>query len=256
MKPPAGVEALEFPAGSAWLRPELRDWAARVLSTGGTLFGAARSAPGAARLEGRGPAFAIDVAGVRCVVRHYRRGGAVARFLGDRYLRLGPPRPFLELQASEAARGRGVPTPSALAASVHRAGAFYRGDFVSELVPGSRDLADVLFGGPGTDPPGSPRRTGALEAAGSLVAVLGRVGVRHPDLNAKNILLSGDPTAPSPHLIDLDGCRVLPVGSEADASRMLARLERSLGKWERLAGRALGPGEWEALRRAASGGGA
>ena len=43
----------------------------------------------------------------------------------------------------------------------------------------------------------------------------------------------------APLLLDLDRCRVHPPGVRGDAERMLARLERSLGKHGRRAGRTI-----------------
>ena len=80
-------------------------------------------------------------------MRHYHRGGAVASLLGDRYLRVGEPRPVRELRLGRALERLGVPTVPHLAAAVYTHGIWYRGDLVTRWVSGSVDLAEGLFGG-------------------------------------------------------------------------------------------------------------
>lgn len=263
--------ALDLPGAVARVRPEAEAWVRRVLDDGRTLFEEAASDPRHLELRGRGPAYAIPVpaAGAgeeveaaaapgtlrerraprRWLVRHYRRGGAVAPLLGDRYLRVGTPRPFRELAASEAVRARGVETPRVMAATVHPAGPFYRGDLVTEYVEDARDLAEALFR---EDRPPAERRR-VLTATGRLVAELADAGVRHRDLNAKNVLLKGEGEALRPLVLDLDRCRLDPAHQAASPEAMLERLLRSLAGFEEATGRALDAGEREALIRSARG---
>lgn len=112
----------------------------------GTLYDAAATRPDAQRFTGRGAAYRMRLTDADCVVRHYRRGGAIAHVLHDEYVRAGEPRPLRELHASIAARARGVPTPEVVAAIVYLAGPLYRADLATRFVAGSRDLATVLFG--------------------------------------------------------------------------------------------------------------
>lgn len=184
-------------------------------------------------------------------MRHYHRGGAVASALGDRYLRLGVPRPFREFAAGDALAAAGVPTPRVVGAAVYPAGPFYRGDLVTEWVPGSRDLAHVLF--PADDPAataegavGAPGAVGerpgvaAMRATGRLLRLAHERGLDHPDLNIKNILIVGEAEEPEAMVLDLDRARVLgrPV-SERRRRRMIGRFWRSVRKWEAAKGAAL-----------------
>src|SRR5688572_5151627 len=91
----------------AFARPEARVWVEEVLHQRITLFEAARRQASSVRLEGRGAVHVIPTANGTWVVRRYRRGGGM-RFMGDRYLRLGRPRPLLETLASESAVARGI----------------------------------------------------------------------------------------------------------------------------------------------------
>jgi 3-deoxy-D-manno-octulosonic acid kinase len=170
--------------------------------------------------------------------------------LGERFLRRGPPRPLREALASEAARARGIPTPRVLAGIVYPAGLFYRADLVTRFVPDSRDLAAILFGEGRADAEEAaepPLRADALRAAGELVVWLASAGIRHPDLNAKNFLVTpGEGGRPAVEVLDLDRATVAASGS-VDPGRMGARLERSLRKFERRRDRFLGEVEWRAL---------
>lgn len=227
--------------------PEAQPWVDQALSEAPTLFDHAAKLPGAEALAGRGPVYAVPVGAGWWVVRHQRRGGTVARWLGDRYLRLGPLRPIRELQASIEVRRRGIGTPRVVAVAIYPAGPFYRADVASERVPEAVDLVHVLFE---SDQTGEDRVI-ACEAAGSLLRRLAERGIRHPDLNAKNILLEWAERPPRAHVLDLDGSRFVAPSSSWHRARMRNRLARSLRKWEAKSGRALAAREWEALARSA-----
>lgn len=186
----------------------------------------------------------------RWVVRHYHRGGAIAPVLGDRYLRLGTPRPIREYNTGRALERRGLPTPAHLGAAVYPSGIWYRGDLVTRWVPGSRDLAAVLFPGRSLDDPGAPGDGGgphgdaaeaAMRAAGRLFRRLHEGGVVHPDLNLKNILLAGEADAPEALVLDLDGATLTSRVGDAARMRMVARFWRSARKWQQATGLELGP---------------
>ncbi|MDH3270823.1 MAG: hypothetical protein OEN56_05790, partial [Gemmatimonadota bacterium] len=166
----------------------------------------------------------------RWVVRHYRRGGAVASLLGDRYFSLGRPRPVRELAVSVTARARGVPTPAVVAAAVYRAGLFDRYDLVTELVPSVQPLAAWLEGS--TPLAGWER---AVDGAARLVRQLSDAGIVHVDLNAHNVLLS--PEEPeNGWVVDLDRARVTSAPNREVARRMSTRLLRSVRKIAATAG--------------------
>ncbi len=238
-----------------------------VVTQHGSLHAWAAARPGAKPLAGRGVAWAVDAPdgadtpgypprAARWGVRHYRRGGGV-RWLGDRYLRLGLARPLRELRTSVAARARGVRTPEVLALAVYPAVGFYRADLVTAEIAGAMDLAEALWAEhPAAGDPDA--RLAALLAAGALLRQLAEAGVRHPDLNAKNILLAppaagdvpargGDPVVA--WALDLDGCVLAPPPlSRRRLREAYARLERSLRKWERRTRRPLSAREWQELQ--------
>ncbi|MFP4624004.1 MAG: lipopolysaccharide kinase InaA family protein, partial [Gemmatimonadota bacterium] len=218
----------------------------------------AAAQPGAETLRGRGRVHVVPapVGSGKWVVRHYHRGGAVASLLGDRYLRVGTPRPFHEFRLGRTLETWGVPVAPHVGAAVYGSGIWYRGDLVTELVPDARDLAAVLFpdrslegaascpgGDAGKGAVGGPvDAEGAMRAAGSLIRLLHERGVVHRDLNLKNILIVGGGSGSGPEdgaggtlralVLDLDRATLKADLGEGARRRMLARFWRSARKWE------------------------
>lgn len=247
MSLPEGYESIHATGVEAFAVASAREWLEKVLRGGETLHGWAAGLEGREALSGRGVVYSVPAPTTgpdgrdRWAVRHYRRGGAIAALLVDRYLALGEPRPCREVEAAALLRERGIPTPAVVAGAIYGTGLWYRADLVTELVPDSADLAHVVFTSGDT-------AAEALRAAGELVARMGRAGVEHVDLNAKNILLTSGNKGPRAYVVDLDRCRVEASGTTAGAAPMRRRLERSLRKFESATGRVLSPGEWAALR--------
>ncbi|EQD50920.1 Lipopolysaccharide kinase, partial [mine drainage metagenome] len=169
---------------------------------------------------GRGGVGFIDSPAGALVLRHFRRGGLLARVRGDRYLWLGTARSrgFREFALLQWMRARGLPVPEPLAARCVRTGWFSaRADLLSAELPAAQTLAERL-------------RAGALSAAdcttvGALLARFHQAGVYHADLNAHNILWSGA----NLYLIDFDRGRVRKTTSPWQRAN-LERLQRSLLK--------------------------
>ncbi len=215
-----------------------------AIRTAGSLHSYAGRRHDAIALAGRGTAYAIAAAGDRWVVRHYQRGGAIAGWLGDLYLRGGTTRPVGELIVSEAVRARGIPTPRVAAAVTYLEGAFYRGDLATVYIPDAADLAAVTLA---EQPWPADLRVGAWRAAGSLLRQCFDAGLNHPDLNLKNILVQRTVTGVAAYVIDLDRARLGAVATEAQQARMLARFERSRAKIELRTQRRVGPDEQRAF---------
>lgn len=224
---PAGFERLLLAHAVAVARADIAAAVRRALvnadGTKSTLHEYAARHRGARLLHGRGAAYAVPLppprTDVRVVIRHNRRGGAFARVLRDRFL--SPTRAPYELEVSLALAARGVPTPEIVAYAVYPPGGLLqRSDVCSLEIPGSRDLAEVLTGA------GEADRTAALAATATLVGMLARVGARHHDLNAKNVLLSGELA----YVLDVDRM-TLDRSPESALQDNLARLNRSLRKW-------------------------
>jgi 3-deoxy-D-manno-octulosonic acid kinase len=222
--------------------PELADWAEAAVARAGRISRAAAGMPGARPLRGRGAVWDVPSPAGRVVVRPYLRGGFLAPLARDRYAAVGVSRPVRELRTAVAARARAIPTPEPLVAAVYPGRGTYAADLVTRLVPDARDLADVLFGAAGTDD-----REAACFAAGGCLRRLHDAGLRHPDLNLKNLLLQRRAAGWTVHVIDLDRARVgAPAGALA-RRRMVRRFFRSLDKWESRTGRAVPAAERDAI---------
>src|SRR5260221_10347726 len=126
----------------------------------GNLAGAALEAafePGfwAARGElieatgGRGSAWFISADGC-WALRHYRRGGWIARLSRDRYLWAGEARvrAFAEDRLLAELDRRGLPVPKPIAARYRRTAPFYGCHLITQRIAGARPLSSVLSFGP------------------------------------------------------------------------------------------------------------
>jgi len=184
-------------------------------------FWAARGALIAAG-SGRGAVWFIASGPQSWVLRHYRRGGFMARISLDRYLWTGESRvrAFAEYRLLAGLVRRGLPVPVPIAARYQRDGMSYRCDLVmlriADAVPLSSLLAETALS------------ESAWRAIGATIARLHHSGVDHADLNAHNILLDRNGAV---SIIDFDRARVR--GRGAWASRNLHRLRRSLTKVSR-----------------------
>lgn len=240
---PNGFRRCTSPAGTAWVRAEAAVWLQWVLRSGETVHEWASQQSGRGEFPGRGRVYAVPapVPGpegrAHWAVRHYRRGGAMAMHMEDRYLRVGRPRPFRELKASVTARERGIRTPAVMAGVTYPDGLYYRCDLVTEVVPGVRTLAELLH-----EHDGTREWLVSMGRAGALVRRLGEAGVFHVDLNARNILLSDDPDEDA-WVVDLDRARILRGASPSASERMQVRLTRSIIKFGTPTGERLGDAE-------------
>ena len=170
---------------------------------------------------GRASIAIVNSGAERWVLRHYRRGGFIARFSRDRYLWLGESRTrsFAEWRLLAELRRRGLPVPAPVAARYVRGVLTYRADLITEHLPNTRTLADAITGAQ------LPRE--GWEAVGKTIARFHREGVHHADLNAHNILLDQS-GAPNVYLLDFDRGAIRHRG--AWEQEVLARLRRSLEK--------------------------
>jgi 3-deoxy-D-manno-octulosonic acid kinase len=246
---PVGYAPWSTGAARGFALEEAGAWVASVTAGAATLHEWASLQTVVRELRGRGTVYAIRAplpgpdGRKEWAVKRYRRGGMLARALGDRYLVASSTRPSRELRASVEARARGVRTPAIVAGAVYRAGWIYRADLVTELVPDATSLAATLFASDA-----APGRSLCLSAVGRLVYTLEQRGILHADLNAGNVLTSGTGGQLEAHVIDLDRCVVLPEGARPPVGPMRRRLERSLSKLAKAHGRPLAPEEWTALR--------
>ncbi len=170
--------------------------------------------------EGRGTTHFIELNGMPCVLRHYRRGGLVAKLLADRYRWASLPetRAWREWRLLADLTAQGLPVPRPVAARVITSGLFYRADLIMQRLSDTRSLSQTLESG--------PLPATQWSAIGHCIRRFHDTGVYHADLNAHNILLGADAAV---WLIDFDKGEIRPPArSWQDAN--LARLRRSLDK--------------------------
>lgn len=189
--------------------------------------------------SGRAAVHRVEGAFGRGILRHYRRGGLIARFSRDLYLWIGEDatRAFREFRLLAELRRRDLPVPAPLAAGYRRRGAFYCADLLTEELSQTRTLAAAL--------PDLAAQPALWQQLGTTLARFHAAGVWHADLNAHNLLLDASQRW---WLIDFDRGRLLQPASSWAHSR-LARLHRSLLK----VGAAALPGwsdGWHGLRQA------
>jgi 3-deoxy-D-manno-octulosonic acid kinase len=161
----------------------------------------------------------VDTPAGECVLRHYHRGGLIARFNRDRYLWTGADRTrsFREFRLLSHIAALGLPAPQPVAAGYRRNGLVYTADLLTRRIDDAHTLAQCLS-------------EGRLDAdlareTGALVARFHREGICHADLNAHNVLLAGTAL----YLIDFDR-GALRTPAEGWRLANLARLRRSLVK--------------------------
>lgn len=208
-----------------------------------TLYGFAASSANARPLAGRGTAYVASLPdGERVVVRHNRHGGALAALTRDLFR--SPTRAPLELQISERLRRLGIPTPAVLAYATYPAApGLWRADVMTRYVAPSIDLSAVLLSND------ELLRADGWEATALLLREMAAAGVRHHDLNAKNVLLHLRTDAPTVAML-LDVDRVV-FGEEPERAveGNLSRLFRSFRKWRSLYGARVDESEIDALAR-------
>ncbi|WP_018137976.1 MULTISPECIES: 3-deoxy-D-manno-octulosonic acid kinase [unclassified Thioalkalivibrio] len=210
-----------------WFTPDLL--AARGLLTGsGT---------------GRRPVHFIRHEDEHWVLRHYWRGGLMARLSSDAYLRTGVQRarPIREWRLLSTLYQRGLPVPRPIAARVRYSGLTWKGDLITEVIPHACTLFELIQ--QCNDPPA------IWEAVGRTLARFHQAGAWHADLNVRNILVQPNNAV---WLIDWDRGR---MNTTRGLKRNLSRLQRSLEKWPetRERGRAGWPDLMRAYRKAQGG---
>jgi 3-deoxy-D-manno-octulosonic acid kinase len=214
----AGEEVLARIAGGAMLydasclgHPDARVFAPEHWQQGGALESAA---------GGRGTvAFVTTAQGQRWVLRHYRRGGLVARWLDDQYFWTGESRTrsFAEWRLLRQLRAWDLPVPQPVAARYRRDGWRYRADLLTAELPTRETLAAALRA--------ASVAAETWQAVGRCIGRLHAHGVHHADLNANNVLLGRGNAV---YVLDFDRGRIRPRGTWEQ--KVLARLRRSLDK--------------------------
>ncbi len=217
------------PVGAATLvaLPDLFDALSARLTSFGTLYAWAESAPQPRALQGRGVVYVADLpeCSTTAVVRHAWHGGLFAPITGDRYLM--PTRAPREAAVSMMLREHGVPTPEMLGYALYPAGpGLRRVDVLSRFVPDAWDFGAVLLDAA----PGVEREQG-VRAVLTLLAKLAAARAVHPDLNVKNMLLVREAGGLHAWVLDVDVVTFRGMPTAGVMALNVRRLVRSIRKW-------------------------
>lgn len=248
-RPPAGYRRVDEPGTIIVARTDVADAILAAYRAASrehpTLHGFASQAPLARPFKGREVVYALTLQGLSTpvVIRHNRHGGALRGLTGDLFL--GSTRAPRELEIALDLRALGVPTPVMLAYAVYAAGAgLARADVVTEEISNSRDLGEILL----RTEPGTDERRKAWNATSRLLKRLSAAGVRHHDLNVKNVLIRSMREEPAiAYALDVDRVEFDCTRRDAYAGNR-ARLRRSVEKWRRTRGVVVTDSELAPLR--------
>lgn len=169
---------------------------------------------------GRGGVLLVDTPVGACVLRHYHRGGLIARLSRDAYLWSGNERSraFREFRLLARLIDAGLPVPAPVAARIDRKGLHYRADLLMRRIEHAQTLAQEIAANAIDDD--------LAQSIGTTLARFHQHGVWHADLNAHNILIGAEGKV---WLIDFDRGRLRPPRLAWQRAN-LGRLRRSLDK--------------------------
>lgn len=178
---------------------------------------------GRLRSAGRGNTTIVSDGAREFVLRHYRRGGLMARVNRDRYLWLGAERTraFAEWRLLARLVEMGLPVPHPAAARYERRGPWYTADLLTRLTPGITPLSTRISREPVDDD--------FWRRIGEGLRRFHDAGVYHADLNAYNVQVDA---ADEVFLLDFDRGEIRSRGEWQ--AQNLERLHRSLRKLARL----------------------
>ncbi len=220
---------------TVWLDPDCFDDTA-----GAALFDPAwwqRQGESEDRSAGRGRVHQVRNDQGAFLLRHYYRGGLMARLIRDRFWvqRLPRSRAMAEFLLLGQLCARDLPVPRACAArQVRRGLLFYSADILVVLIPQARDVAHLLHHG-------QTLSAEQWQRLGRAVRQLHEEQVFHSDLNCHNLMFDD---AGQAWIVDFDKCGFR-VGDDWKADN-LARLLRSLRKEKRLdPGLRWSDGDWQ-----------
>ncbi len=184
--------------------------------------GKVRVAPG-----GRGTTWFIQWDEQDWVLRHYHRGGAMAKLFTDRYCYLGvkSTRAWQEWHLLRSLVQMQLPVPKPIACHIKRHGCYYRADLITEKIPDVMPLSMILQQ--------KELSKDVWVAIGKTIRCFHDHRVYHADLNAHNILVGvSEKNQGQVWIIDFDKCKLRKAGVGWQ-QRNLQRLSRSLTKLQK-----------------------
>ena len=185
---------------------------------------------------GRAPVLIRETPTRSWVLRHYSRGGLVARFIEDHYVWRGleATRAWRELDILAQMREWQLPAPRPVAALVSRSGIAYTADIITVYIPDTQTLSALLRS--------DPLPEALWESIGRMLGAFHARGVDHPDITAHNILVDSQQRT---FLVDFDNAVIRSPGNWR--MRGFARFQRSLRKVAMETGGAFSEQAWHAV---------
>lgn len=200
--------------------------------------------------SGRGLVYFFSILGENCVLRHYYRGGLIAKVSTDKFIfrHLTQTRPYKELSLLAKLHDAGLNVPKPIAARLKHTRFTYTADITTGTIPRAQELDSHIL-------------QQALDASvwheiGATLRQMHDLQACHYDINVKNVLLqqpeptlkeellsektalvetseqpsvnSGGEPQIKVYLLDFDGCKIR--SGDAWKSANLARFKRSLEK--------------------------
>jgi len=159
-------------------------------------------------------------------LRHYFRGGLIAKFITDSFLFTGikNTRAYREVLLLKTMKNLGLPVPRVIGAQVVRKGLFYSADLLTEKLEGS-DLVTQLKV--------KPLSKENWYIVGKVIGKFHQHGIYHSDLNSHNIMIQEKAHSTNVWLIDFDKCEqrtVKKLYKNSWKNDNITRLYRSLVK--------------------------
>jgi len=200
--------------------------------------------------SGRGLVYFFSILGESCVLRHYYRGGLVAKVSTDRFIfrHLRQTRPYRELSLLAKLHEAGLNVPKPLAAKLKHTRFSYTADIITGAIPRAQELHSHILQ--------QALKPSVWHEIGATLRKMHDLQACHYDINVKNVLLqqpdstlqaellsestptietseqpkvnSGDEPQIKVYLLDFDGCKIR--GGNAWKSSNLERFKRSLEK--------------------------
>lgn len=185
---------------------------------------------------GRAPVLIHEGSERSWVLRHYSRGGLVARFIEDHYVWRGleATRAWRELDVLAQMHEWQLPAPQPVAALVTRSGLAYTADIITVYIPDTQALSALLRGDPVPE--------SLWERIGRMLGAFHARGIDHPDITAHNILVDSQQQT---FLVDFDNAVIRSPGNWR--MRGFARFQRSLRKVAMETGSAFSEQAWQAV---------
>ena len=169
---------------------------------------------------GRGEAIFFMHQNLKCVLKHYYRGGILGRYIRDRYLWTGidGSRSIHEFRRLQELSAMGLPVPKPIGARVKKLGATYTADLITIEIENSKTLSELIID--------DDADNNVWKSIGKCLHLFNNKEIYHPDLNTNNILIDDELNV---YLIDFDTSSRLHQKISSKRST-LDRFHRSLKK--------------------------